>query len=222
MNDRDKDIDQLKVFFNNYSARFSGIYEEDENPRSWFDSVMDKLFRKAVYQRFENTLKETRKDSINTILDIGCGPGHYAMAFLKQGKKVTALDIAENMLTLTEARVKEAGIDQNIDFILDDYLEHNFSEKFDATCVMGFFDYVADPVTFIKKLMNDTSQEVYISVPTKNGLQALQRRIRYWFNKCPLYLYTRSELEAILEEAGYLDACEIKEISEGWFVTLKS
>ena len=42
MNDQNKDIDQLKVFFNNYSSRFSGIYVEDENPRSWFDSLIDR------------------------------------------------------------------------------------------------------------------------------------------------------------------------------------
>ena len=222
MNEQNKDIDQLRVFFNNYSNRFSGIYVEDENPRSWFDSLMDKFFRAAVYQRFENTVNKTNKDSIRSILDIGCGPGHYAIAFLNQGKKVTALDIAEKMLDLTKDRVKSSGLDDNIDYILDDYLAHDFPNKYDAVCVMGFFDYVADPVPFIKKLMDDTNIEAYISVPTKSGLQALQRRIRYWINKCPLYLYTRSELESVLTESGYLENSEIVEMSQGWFVTIKA
>tara|TARA_Y100001970_G_scaffold294328_1_gene450637 strand:+ start:6580 stop:7260 length:681 start_codon:yes stop_codon:yes gene_type:complete len=221
MNDQNKDIDQLKVFFNNYSSRFSGIYVEDENPRSWFDSLIDKYFRQTVYQRYANTLEHTKNPEINTILDIGCGPGHYVMSFLEQGKNVTALDIASKMLDLTKARVDESSFEPNVEYLLADYMQHEFEEKFDATIVMGFFDYVSDPIPFIKKLLKDTSMEIYISVPKDNGWQAYQRRIRYWINKCPLYLFNLEQLKDILTEAGCYSNSEIIPMKDGWFVVIR-
>ena len=68
---------------------------------------MDKLFRQGVYKRYERSLEATQKDSIKTVLDVGCGPGHHTAAFLHQGKKVTALDIAEDMVNLTKEKVKK-------------------------------------------------------------------------------------------------------------------
>lgn len=221
MTEHNNDIDQLKVFFNNYSSRFSGIYIEDENPRSWFDSIIDKLFRQTVYERYANTLQHLEKNEIETVLDIGCGPGHYVMSALKQGKRVTALDIASKMLDLTKERVEESDLEPNVNYLLADYMEHKFEEKFDATIVMGFFDYVADPVPFIKKLLQDTSKEIYISVPKNNGWQAKQRQIRYWINKCPLYLFSHKELTNILTESGCYDNSEIIPMKDGWFVVIR-
>jgi len=221
MNDQNKDIDQLKVFFNNYSSRFSGIYVEDENPRSWFDSLIDKYFRQTVYQRYANTLEHINNPEIKTILDIGCGPGHYVMSSLEQGKKVTALDIASKMLDLTKTRVDESDLEPNVEYLLADYMQHEFEEKFDATIVMGFFDYVSDPVPFIKKLLKDTSKEIYISVPKDSGWQAYQRKIRYWINKCPLYLFNLKQLNNILTEADCYSNSEIIPMKDGWFVVIR-
>jgi len=221
MTEQNKDIDQLKVFFNNYSSRFSGIYVEDENPRSWFDSFIDKNFRQGVYLRYAYTLERTQNPDIRTILDIGCGPGHYVMSFLKQGKSVTALDIASKMLDLTKERVESSTLEPNVKYLLADYMEHEFQEKFDATIVMGFFDYVADPVPFIKKLVKDTKKEIYISVPKDSGWQAIQRKIRYKINKCPLYLFNEPQLKNILSDAECLTNSEIIPIHGGWFVVIR-
>lgn len=40
------------------------------------------------------------------ILDLGCGPGNFAVAFARRGNTVTALDPAEKMLELVEEKVK--------------------------------------------------------------------------------------------------------------------
>jgi cyclopropane fatty-acyl-phospholipid synthase-like methyltransferase len=221
MTDQNKDIDQLKVFFNNYSSRFSGIYIEDENPRSLLDSFIDKYFRQTVYQRYANTLEHLKNSEIETVLDIGCGPGHYVMSALNQGKKVTALDIASKMLDLTKTRVDESNLEPTVDYLLADYMQHEFIEEFDATIVMGFFDYVSDPVPFVKKLLKDTSKEIYISIPKDSGWQAHQRKFRYWYNKCPLYLFSLSQVEAILTDAGCYSDSEIIPMKDGWFVVIR-
>ena len=95
----------VETFFHGYAKDFSSIYEEDERPRSAFNLLMDKLFRQDIKDRFNETIKEVKKDSIQSILDIGCGPGHFVLKFLEMGKSVTALDIAQGMLDITNARV---------------------------------------------------------------------------------------------------------------------
>ena len=71
-----KNIRDIGTFFNGYAAEFSSIYLEDERPRSLFNKVMDRLFRKDIETRLVDSLNHMRKDSIKTVLDIGCGPGH--------------------------------------------------------------------------------------------------------------------------------------------------
>ena len=56
------------------------------------------------------------------------------------------------------------------EFIVSDYMEHEFDKKFDAIAVLGFFDYVSDPVTVLKKLIHDANKEIYISIPNESGI----------------------------------------------------
>jgi len=223
MAEENKDIKNLSHFFNDYAAGFSSIYEEDENPRSGFDKFIDKIFRRSMNLRFDLTLERTQKPEINTVLDIGCGPGHFVLQMLKQGKSITALDVAENMLNITKERVKKSELDQEkVNYILSDYMEHEFENKHDAAVVMGFFDYVADPTAVLKKLIRDINKEIYISVPNNKGVIALFRRLRYWWNNCPLYLYSRESLEGYLNAAGCLENTEIIEGSRGFFVIIRN
>ena len=124
----------VSIFFNDYAHDFSSIYKEDTTKRSSFDKLMDKWFRKGIKDRFDITVKESKKDSINSILDVGCGPGHFVVKFLEQGKKVTALDIAPSMIEITKKRVQSMGKEGEVIFILENYLEYRPIEKFDAAC----------------------------------------------------------------------------------------
>jgi len=221
METNQKDIQDIKKFFNSYSKGFSSIYTEDDKSRNFFNKLMDKWFREGVYKRYENTLAETQKKSIRTVLDVGCGPGHHTIAFLHQGKDVTALDVADEMVELTKQKVMQFDGTSRCDYIVDDYMAHSFDQKFDAICVMGFFDYVADPVTVLKKLISEANKEIYISVPNESGLLGLQRKIRYRLKNCPLYSYSREYLDSCLREAGCIDFTEIKTEPRGFFVTIR-
>jgi len=221
MKTRPEDLKDIKNFFNSYSRGFSSIYTEDDKQRSFFNKIIDKFFRKEVYLRYERTLIETSKDTINTVLDVGCGPGHHTAAFLEQGKKVTSLDIANEMIDLTKEKVEKLGKLNDCKFMVADYLATEFEEQFDAIAVLGFFDYVSEPVDAIKKLLRDAKKEVYISIPNEKGLLGLQRKIRYKLKGCPLYSYSREFLEDCLEKSGCLSSSEILVDPRGFFVTIR-
>ncbi|MEG0847304.1 MAG: class I SAM-dependent methyltransferase [Niameybacter sp.] len=44
------------------------------------------------------------------ILDIGCGPGRYALAMLKQGYQVSLLDLSQRELAIAKDKIEEAGL----------------------------------------------------------------------------------------------------------------
>lgn len=220
-NSNNKVSKDVSVFFDGYAHDFSSIYKEDTKKRSSFDKLMDKLFRKDIEDRFDRTVNGISKDSIKTVLDIGCGPGHFVVKFLEQGKKVTALDIAPSMLEITKQRVQAMGREDEVEFILEDYSEHKFNQKFDAACVMGFFDYVEDPVSVLKKLLQEVDKEIYISIPGDKGFLAWQRKIRYRMRNCPLYLYSLDYLTQCLKEAGCYELSEIAKTERGHFVTIR-
>ncbi len=211
----------VSVFFDGYAHDFSSIYKEDTKKRSSFDKLMDKWFRKDIEDRFDRTVQGISKDSINSVLDIGCGPGHFVVKFLEQGKKVTALDIAPSMLEITKQRVESMNTDDEVIYILEDYATHSFDQKFDAACVMGFFDYVEDPVSILKKLLQEVNQEIYISIPGNKGFLAWQRKIRYNIRNCPLYLYSLERLTQCLKDAGCYEISDIAETERGYFVTIR-
>ncbi len=210
----------VSVFFDGYAHDFSSIYKEDTKKRSSFDKLMDKWFRFGIEERFNITIDSIKKDSIKSVLDIGCGPGHFVVKFLEQGKDITALDIAPSMLEITKQRVEAMG-KKDVDFVLEDYLEYKPNKKFDAACVMGFFDYVEDPVKVLKKLLNDVQKEIYISIPDNRGILALQRRVRYKLRNCPLFLYSKKYLEQCLKDAGCFEISEITDMDRGYFVTIR-
>lgn len=218
---QDNHSKNVETFFHGYAKDFSSIYEEDEHPRSKFNLLMDKLFRQDIKDRFDSTIKEVKKDSIKSILDIGCGPGHFVVKFLEMGKKVIALDIAQGMLDITNARVSSLNSDAQFESILADYTEHKFEQQFDAICVMGFFDYVSDPTAVIKKLLSEASKEIYISFPDDRGLLAWQRKVRYKRRNCPLYLYNQPKIEMHLKEAGCLEIAEIRKTNRNFFITIR-
>lgn len=206
---------KVEEFFHGYAADFDSIYGHTKK-RSAFDKVMDNLFRGSMRERFKHTLNASENPNIKTILDVGCGGGVYCEAFLNQGKTVVGLDLAEGMLKLAKEKTKKNA--DRISFVHSGYLEHNFDRQFDASCLMGFFDYIKDPVTVFKKLQKDTTKEVYMSFPKAGGFLAWQRKVRYQRRNCPLYYYSKASLEKILDEVGWKEKSQIVDTGRGFFV----
>jgi len=211
------EVQDVKKFFHGYAADFDSIYGHSKS-RGSFDKLMDKMFRKSMLLRFNETLKESAKPSIQTILDVGCGSGVYCVEFLKQGKTVVGLDLAEGMLDIARKKTAAFKDSGKISFILSGYMEYEFNQKFDAAVLMGFFDYIKEPVALIRKLQADTKKELYMSFPKKGGFLTWQRKVRYNMRHCPLYFYSKKSLTNILDESGLKGRYEIRDLGRDFFV----
>ena len=93
------------MFFDGYAEYFDSIYGYNSD-RSILDRIADKFFRSAMYDRYQETLKNIEDDNIHSILDIGCGSGRYCVEYLKRSKQVTGIDLSQNMIELSKKIIK--------------------------------------------------------------------------------------------------------------------
>ena len=212
------ETDKVATFFEGYASGFDSIYGHSEK-RSGFQKLVDNLFRRTMFLRFQKTLRYTIDPSIVTIIDIGCGPGHYCLEFLRQHKIVTGLDLSEEMLKIAQRNINTLQVKGEKHFIKADYLTHIFDKKFDAACLMGFFDYIKDPLDILLKLKKEIRKEVFASFPKSGGLLAVQRKIRYKLKNCPLYLYSKNDVTGLMNQAGFRKF-EIQDCERDWFVRI--
>jgi hypothetical protein len=129
--------------------------------------------------------------------------------------------MAEGMIEIAKKRTAPYANSGKISFVLADYMEHQFNEKYDAAVLMGVFDYVKDSVGMLKKLQKDVSKEIYGSFPKAGGFLTWQRKVRYNMRNCPLYFYSKKSLVDILDEAGLQGKYTIKDLGRDFFVKVK-
>ena len=99
------------------------------------------------------------------VLDIGAGPGPFALAFAERAKQVVALEPAENMVSFLKEKIQKEGI-SNIEVIQDTWEEINLEDK----GLEGKFDLVFASMSpginnweTIQKVLQCSKKYCYIS-----------------------------------------------------------
>lgn len=203
-------------FFHGYAADFNSIYGTESG---FINSIVSSLFRKSMKERFVRTMKGCEPAQGKDVLDIGCGPGHYSVELARMGaKSVLGVDFAEGMLSISRDRAATNGVSGTCRFEKVDFFSANMPpESFDYVIVMGFMDYVEDPLTTIQRVMQLTREKAFFSFPTDGGFLAWQRKLRYR-SRCPLYLYSQDSVEHLFKQVEDTTA-RIDLIHRDYFVT---
>ena len=97
-------------------------------------------------------------------------------------------------------------------------LRTSFGTRHRSSSTSPSIDYIDAPDQMIGKTLSLTREKAFFSFPTSRGLMALQRRLRY-LSRCPLYLYSKSQLNALLGEFAPHEY-EIEDIGRDFFVTV--
>ncbi len=78
------------------------------------------------------------------VLDIGCGWGGMALHLAEHhDARVTGLTLSREQLKIARERAREAGLEDRVDFRLQDYRLHE--EEYDAIVSVGMFEHVGRP-----------------------------------------------------------------------------
>lgn len=208
-------VGRTRDFFHDYAGRFDAIYG---NEHTRWNAVVNRFFRASMRLRFERTMAGATPIADMSVLDIGCGPGHYAIELARRGAgRVVGVDFADNMIARAREHAAAAAVADRCEFLVGDIDQWRPETAFDYVVVMGFMDYVADPVALVRRVVGLARRRAFFSFPAAGGLLAWQRQLRYR-SRCPLYLYTPSRLRALFQavpEASFT----VEPIARDFFVT---
>ena len=209
-------ISRTSKFFDDYAHDFNAIYG---NEHMLFNRVVNNLFRKAMRVRYQKTLEGCQPLEGRSVVDVGCGPGHYSVALARGGAaQILGLDFAEGMISIAQSNAASAGVADRCRFEYGDIVTHPVEGKFDYAVVMGFMDYIREPGEVIRKVLGFTTRRAFFSFPVDGGILAWQRKQRYK-SRCELYMYDRSQLEKLF--AGVTrHPVSIERIGRDFFVTV--
>ncbi|CAK8572014.1 unnamed protein product [Lathyrus sativus] len=92
----------------------------------------DEDLKDAQMRKISLLIEKARIEKKHEILEIGCGWGSLAIEVVKRtGCKYTGITLSKEQLKLAEQRVKDAGLQDNIKFLLCDYRQLRKTHKYD-------------------------------------------------------------------------------------------
>ena len=206
--------EDIKEYFEIKAKEFDELYD---NHGSSFQKVVNKIFRKGLYERAYTALKECGDVRGKRILDVGCGSGRISVPLAERGAIVVGIDYSLSMLNLARNFAKERKIEKNIEFKGVDFMLDFNEGLFDITLALGVFDYIQNPIPFLSKMKTLTAEQILASYPARFTPQAPIRKLWLYTRKCPVYFYTKREIDGIYK-AIELTNYEIIDYSAGYFV----
>jgi 2-polyprenyl-6-hydroxyphenyl methylase/3-demethylubiquinone-9 3-methyltransferase len=79
------------------------------------------------------------------VLDVGCGAGLLSEAMAREGARVTALDLAPELVEVAKLHLLESGLDVDYRLVSVEALAAELPGRFDAVTCMEMLEHVPDP-----------------------------------------------------------------------------
>jgi ubiquinone/menaquinone biosynthesis C-methylase UbiE len=212
------ETDKVGGYFQKEARRFDAIYDDRKGLLS---SMIDRLFRQVVRERYRLTLERMGRMDGERVLDIGCGSGRYGISAAVQGAgEVTGIDLAGNMLDLAIQYSSDAGVSDKCKWIKGDFLAgEGLDGRFDFILAMGFFDYLPNPLPFLVKMGSVLDGTMIASFPKRWEFRNFIRKIRLTLFGCGVRYYTSGEIKELFSKAGLQDGkLEIRSLSRDYLV----
>lgn len=195
-----KSQDLVRNYFDREAQRFDAIYEA-RKPLS--QRLVDRFFRGVVIERFQLIVNLAPMSGPWTVLDAGCGSGRYALALAAAGaSRVVGVDAAPAMIDLARRQAEEAGIAARCEFHVAPFLDYRTDERFDVVVATGYFDYLEDPVSHLRRMVERCRGRIFASIPKRWEWRVPTRKVRFAIEKGFVRFYSRREVEAMMQAAG--------------------
>jgi len=200
-------IAQVARYWNDVAHDFDTIYS---GQKSSFGRVLDRWLRRDMYERFDWVMRKSGDVRGKSICDLGCGSGRFVAALAKGGARVTGVDIAPEMLKLASRLVEQEGVSDRCDFVRADLLEWQNERVYDISIAIGFWDYIADPRSRLEVIRKATGNMFLSAWPRMWTWRMPIRKVRLTARGCPVYFFTRPQVERLLEQTGFkVVSCEV-------------
>jgi ubiquinone/menaquinone biosynthesis C-methylase UbiE len=189
---------RTRHYFELHASQFDTLYHEGRPLQRGFN----RLFRKAIYERFAITFDRSEPIAGRTVLDVGCGSGRYALEYLRRGAaRVVGVDFSTPMLSIAQRLAHDRGVAGRCEFLQGDFTEMTIGERFDIVIAIGVFDYQADPPSFLRRMAAQSRGRVIATFPGRSMVRMRIRTARYWLSDCPVRFYREGEVREIAQSA---------------------
>jgi ubiquinone/menaquinone biosynthesis C-methylase UbiE len=182
------------------------------------ERLVNRMFRKAIYQRYELTFANAGDARGKRVLDAGCGSGRYAVEFARRGaREVVGVDFSVDMLALANAFAQSERVADRCQFVRADFDGFTSEEPFDIAIAIGFFDYIAEAERTLTHLRTLTRGRVMASFPRRQFPRSILRARRYAARGVEVRFYDGDEIVGLARRAGFARTRVIP-ISAGHFL----
>ena len=194
--------ERVRTRFEDRARQFDDLYEDER----W----LVRTLRPGLFRRRRLAVDTVRAYTDPRVLDVGCGSGRIGEFVLEAGAAhYVGVDFSEPMIELSRARL--ARFSERTELLVDDFLTAPLTGPFEVVLAVGLFDYLPEPHHFARRMFELTAPGgcVVGSFPTWSWLKGPVRKVRYeWIGNCPIFNYSRRELELMFGAAGF-DRVEI-------------
>ncbi len=188
---------RVRERFREKAHAFDDLYD-DERP-------LTRLLRPGLFRRRQLAAATVREYTKPRVLDVGCGSGRIGEFALDAGaSRYVGVDFAEPMIDLARARLERFAT--RAELIVGDFLDAPLDGPFDVILALGLFDYLPEPHRFSRRMFDLCAERgcMVASFPTWSLLKGPARKVRYeWIGRCPIFNYSRRELELMLGASGF-------------------
>lgn len=190
----------VESYFNREARRFDAIYEAR---KPWPQRLGDRLFRQVVVNRYHLICNLAPLPGTWSVLDVGCGPGRYALAMARAGAAtVVGVDVSSSMIELARGEAGRLGLSDRCQFTNSSFLRFKTPERFDVVIATGYFDYTEEPVSELRKMVSLCRGRIFASFPKRWEIRVPTRKLRFALERGFVRFYSRREIDVILESAG--------------------
>jgi len=134
--------------------------------KEWTDEQINSYIMGVKYSDYPRVFWRKMSESLNgclSLLDVGCGPGAFALKAAEHGMSVQAVDISEKNINALRNISKEMGLD-NVTPILGNWLEVEI-EKSDVSVSAYSFAQEIGTTEGIKRILQNTKKIAFFITP---------------------------------------------------------
>lgn len=168
---------------------------------AWYDDPAGKIFDVQEKRAVAKVLPLA--DGKQTLLEVGCGTGHWSAWFSERGYRVTGIDISPAMIQ----RAERKNI-PNARFIVGDFLYQTIEGTFDVAAAITSLEFIGDHIEAIAKMRSYLRPGGLLLVGVLNCRSWLGLSRKLKGAKDPVFhharFFTTGEIRQLLRPLGHL------------------